>query len=179
MPSLLSIFAVFKEPPDPMLASYYPNITGFIHGDTAFYNLSPHNLEHFSHHHPDSRWSIPARKIMRHVNVTEMAERSKTWGWAAANKVTMSVVERKSVLANGRTGPEDVAFIHVRPIVWRDVLHCLINVGHRVGSNSRMTKRMTTFGLNSTPCILLKMGQFMDLPGLVGAYFLGGCIDNT
>jgi transmembrane E3 ubiquitin-protein ligase len=89
---LLSHFKIFGPPIDSSRASYYPNITGFIHGDAVFHNITP---SHISGHNPKPPWSDATESLMHGVNITKLAESIGTWDWSASRKLALSVVEKK------------------------------------------------------------------------------------
>lgn len=61
---------------DPLVQSYYPNITGFIRGDASFRNVSSELV-------PVIEW-----------NETEVALKLDHWNWSAINRMTMSLLSK-------------------------------------------------------------------------------------
>jgi len=108
---LVSYLGVFRPPLNRNLASYYLNITGFIHGDATFHNVTP---LHLSNNRSKEPWSNLAENLMVGVNMTDVNEKTGTWNWSASNKVTLSVVEKKPQYANGTpTVSDDMVLVHV------------------------------------------------------------------
>ncbi|KAI9435319.1 hypothetical protein H4582DRAFT_1971440 [Lactarius indigo] len=61
---------------DPLVQSYYPNVTGFIRGDASFRNLSSELV-------PAIEW-----------NETEVALKLGRWNWSATSRMTMSLLSK-------------------------------------------------------------------------------------
>lgn len=81
---------------DPLVQSYYPNITGFIRGDASFRNVSSGLV-------PATEW-----------NETEVALKLGRWNWSATNRMSMSLLS-KPVQVDEKEKEEfrDVAMLHV------------------------------------------------------------------
>ncbi|KAJ7581470.1 hypothetical protein C8J56DRAFT_960123 [Mycena floridula] len=97
---------------DPLKASYYSNITGFIHGAAHFHNISEAALPTLNHSLP---WKSAAELYMNGSNTTNMMEpleRIGSWNWTASEQVSLSVVER----APHRTAniTENIVLVHGR-----------------------------------------------------------------
>ena len=105
---LLSCLEVFAPPLDPHKASYYPNITGFIHGDVVFHNITPSHTAGLPLKPP---WSNATEKLMDGLNTTKLLESIGTWNWSGSRKLALSVVEKKSSLEHDSS--QDIVFIHV------------------------------------------------------------------
>jgi transmembrane E3 ubiquitin-protein ligase len=73
---------------NPAQYTYYQNITGFIHGDTQYYNISPLVEE------PTVSWKAAANSFMHDFNVTVAAEQMDKWNWTASEMVSISIGER-------------------------------------------------------------------------------------
>ncbi|KAF8885015.1 hypothetical protein BD779DRAFT_1673890 [Infundibulicybe gibba] len=112
LPPLLDAFHLKSGPLRPDLASYYSNITGFIHGDAHFYNISPTFL---SANGSNAHWGKSALNYMVDTNVTEIHERVGTWNWTASQKVAFSMVEKKPLVSvEGSIVSDRVALVHGR-----------------------------------------------------------------
>ncbi|KAH9032762.1 hypothetical protein EDB85DRAFT_2145329 [Lactarius pseudohatsudake] len=61
---------------DPLVQSYYPNVTGFIRGDASFRNVSSELV-------PTIEW-----------NETEVALKLGRWNWSATSRMTMSLLSK-------------------------------------------------------------------------------------
>ncbi|KAH8997846.1 hypothetical protein EDB86DRAFT_3076382 [Lactarius hatsudake] len=61
---------------DPLVQSYYPNVTGFIRGDASFRNVSSELV-------PAIEW-----------NETEVALKIGRWNWSATSRMTMSLLSK-------------------------------------------------------------------------------------
>ncbi|GLB43394.1 putative ring finger [Lyophyllum shimeji] len=95
---------------DPHQASYYSNVTGFIHGSSHFYNITPSTLVD----NATAPWNSHARAYMAAANETEIVERIGTWNWTASDKVQLSVVEKLPTHANGTMISDTIALVHGR-----------------------------------------------------------------
>ncbi|KAK0199252.1 hypothetical protein DFS33DRAFT_1262349 [Desarmillaria ectypa] len=105
--SLLHEFIPVHLPLDPLYSSYYSNVTGFIRGSSAFFNITPSFLSTASY-----PWKEAVESFMAEVNETEVVERAGTWNWTASRRIALSVSEKKHpqasaiyedlVLINGR-----------------------------------------------------------------------------
>ncbi|KAF9005970.1 hypothetical protein BDQ17DRAFT_1423692 [Cyathus striatus] len=113
---LLDTFQVKEVALNPMEDSYYSNVTGFVHGNTDFFNITPPALAM----NTELSWRHLAETYMADVNVTEAVERIGDWNWTASNKVALSVVEKKPVAYVNYTVPSNIALVHGR-IELRDV----------------------------------------------------------
>jgi hypothetical protein len=105
---LLSRFDVFAPPLDPHKSSYYPNITGFIHGDAVFHNITPPHTAGLPLKPP---WINATEKLMADVNMTKLMVSIGTWNWSDSRKLALSVVEKKSPLEPD--SPKEIVLIHV------------------------------------------------------------------
>lgn len=81
---------------DPLVQSYYPNITGFIRGDASFRNVSSELV-------PATEW-----------NETEVALKLGRWNWSATSRVSMSLLSKPArVDENEKEEFQGVAMLHV------------------------------------------------------------------
>lgn len=100
---------------DPSLASYFPNITGFIRGTSSPLNITPSALLS-SGTSDDEPWYPFARDLMgsgEEREMGEMGERLGEWNWTRGERVTMSVSD-EGVQGEGEgEGRTDVALVHV------------------------------------------------------------------
>jgi len=81
---------------DPLVQSYYPNITGFIRGDASFRNISTDLF-------PVVEW-----------NETEASLKIGRWNWSATNRMTMSLLSKPvQVSDEGKDEFGGVAMLHV------------------------------------------------------------------
>jgi transmembrane E3 ubiquitin-protein ligase len=107
---LLDVFGIQGGLLDTSKDSYYPNITGFIHGDAAFRNLTVPSLASDE----TLPWKQQAKEFMAHVNTTNMTDRLGSWNWTATTKIALSFVEKKPLEPHStllQTYP--VALVHV------------------------------------------------------------------
>ncbi|KAJ8473594.1 hypothetical protein ONZ45_g16234 [Pleurotus djamor] len=93
-----------------ILSSYYPNITGFLHGDGTAYNITMPSLAS-----QVVRWKSSAVAYVTDLNTTEAIERAGTWNWTASDKVKLSLGEKPSIHpeTNVPLNP-DIALVHGR-----------------------------------------------------------------
>ncbi|PPQ90771.1 hypothetical protein CVT25_010160 [Psilocybe cyanescens] len=92
LPPLLETFHVKGSLLDPHVESYYPNITGFIHGNAEFTNITFPSLAL----NDTLPWRHLAQNVMAGVNTTNITEKLGTWSWSTSTKVALSVVEKKT-----------------------------------------------------------------------------------
>jgi len=108
---LLDSFTLRGGKLDPARASYYSNITGFIHGDAKYHNITPSYLSNSS---TPAIWEPMAESYMAGTNMTDLVNRVGTWNWTASNKVALSVVEKRPLQTSGNGNvSEDIALVHV------------------------------------------------------------------
>ncbi|THV01301.1 hypothetical protein K435DRAFT_963633 [Dendrothele bispora CBS 962.96] len=114
--SLLDVLLPNNGTLNPHHSSYYPNVTGFIHGDTKLYNITPAALSNSS----DSfSWKPLAEKLMQGVemNMSKVLESMGDWNWSAPTRTSMSFIDEASSLSSNNSSPaarEKIAFIHGR-----------------------------------------------------------------
>ncbi|KAF5353145.1 hypothetical protein D9758_008759 [Tetrapyrgos nigripes] len=84
---------------DPFHSSYYSNITGFIHGDVKFYNITPDALRNSSE---SLSWKPLAEQLMEgvEINSTQLSQALGEWNWSAPVRTSMSVMEKEPELEN-------------------------------------------------------------------------------
>ncbi|KAI6151181.1 hypothetical protein BKA82DRAFT_4124844 [Pisolithus tinctorius] len=90
---------------DPSSASYFPNITGFIHGEIDFHNVTLPSLND-----TQAPWSSHAESYMANTNMTEILNSLGTQDWKATQKMAWSVIDHavvegvsdKLAMAHGR-----------------------------------------------------------------------------
>lgn len=87
---LLNTFGINGQILDPNWYSYYTNITGFIHGLSHFYNITPNYLAANDTH----GWKPYVEELMSDANLTTLPERLGTWDWLASEKIALSVAEK-------------------------------------------------------------------------------------
>ncbi|KAK2463660.1 hypothetical protein APHAL10511_004411 [Amanita phalloides] len=109
--SLLETFHIQGKELDPARESYFPNITGFIHGNLRFRNISLPALA--------TPGNVPATSLletyMADFNATEMEGRLGRWNWTSSDKVAFSVREKPATTIRQSVTPSaDMALIHGR-----------------------------------------------------------------
>lgn len=108
---MLDVFQLQGEVLDGSKYSYYPNITGFIHGDAEFRNITLASLAS----NKTLPWKQQAEEFMAQVNTTNITDRLGSWNWTASTKIALSLVEKKPLEQDSvllQTDP--VALVHVR-----------------------------------------------------------------
>jgi hypothetical protein len=108
---LLDVFGIQGGLLDASKDSYYPNITGFIHGNAEFRNITLPSLAN----NETLPWKQQAEQFMVHSNTTNMTDRLGSWNWTASTKIALSFVEKKPLDSHSallRTDP--VALVHGR-----------------------------------------------------------------
>ncbi|PPR03221.1 hypothetical protein CVT26_008069 [Gymnopilus dilepis] len=110
LPPLLEAFHVKGRPLDPNQESYYSNITGFIHGDAEYTNIS---LSSLSLNNTLS-WRPLAQNFMAGANTTNMTEKLGSWHWNTSTKAALSVVEKRPPEAEKLSSPDSMALVHGR-----------------------------------------------------------------
>ncbi|KAF8631897.1 hypothetical protein AX15_002157 [Amanita polypyramis BW_CC] len=109
--SLLEAFDIQGRRLNPEQESYFPNITGFIHGKLRYYNISLPTLK--------SPGDVPEKSLLETYisgfNLTEMEGRLGKWNWAASNNVAFSIVEKPATtMRHDVNSPIDMALMHGR-----------------------------------------------------------------
>ena len=96
---------------DPDLESYYSNVTGFIHGDALFSNITLSSLES---NESSVRWKYEAETLMSGVNTTNMTAKLGSWNWESSTKVALSVLEKSPLGIDSSLFPSGpIVLIHV------------------------------------------------------------------
>lgn len=134
---------------DPLIASYFPNITGFIRGTSTPLNISPSALSSGSPYGESSvspygessvspygqssgsgtsygeAWYPYARDLMASSNETLIQESLGGWDWTVeGGKVALSVTDTRVELEGGNR--TDMALLHVSRFVLTFVLYMWI-----------------------------------------------------
>lgn len=86
IPPLVESHMTFGSRLDPSRASYFQNVTGFVRGDLAYYNLSLSSVE--------VEWMSLAHEYMANANTTQVAENGGAWNWATTHRLSWSVSDR-------------------------------------------------------------------------------------
>ncbi|KAF8967642.1 hypothetical protein BDZ97DRAFT_1802585 [Flammula alnicola] len=108
---LMDAFHVQGNILDPTRESYYSNVTGFIHGDAAFTNITLSSLAS----NETFRWKHEAENFMAGINTTNITERLGSWDWAASTKVALSVLEKDPPgIEQSSFSTSPIALIHGR-----------------------------------------------------------------
>lgn len=101
---------------DPLIASYFPNITGFIRGTSTPLNISPSALSSGSSY--EESWYPFARDLMSNSNETLIQESLGGWDWTVeGGKVALSVTDARVELEGGNR--TDMALLHVSWLILR------------------------------------------------------------
>lgn len=109
----------FGVPLHPAAASYYSNVTGFVHGLVEMRNLTAMNLSapagadanggtlgaeaplsasrDLEAEGPPA-WAPLASEFTKDINMTSALERLGTWNWSAPTEMAFRVIERRPVL---------------------------------------------------------------------------------
>ncbi|EIW79060.1 hypothetical protein CONPUDRAFT_107113 [Coniophora puteana RWD-64-598 SS2] len=106
---LVHSFLSFGDTLDPLVASYAPNITGFIRGDVRLLNITPPALNGTA-----AAWVPLANAYMGSPNMTELARDMGTWNWTTSDKINWNVVSHYPKWTDGREQQGDVALVHGR-----------------------------------------------------------------
>ncbi|KAG5352136.1 hypothetical protein C0989_003604 [Termitomyces sp. Mn162] len=108
--ALLDDFRIQGSILDPQVASYYSNVTGFIHAAAHYHNITPTALLE----NAIAPWNSHAQTYMYGVNETVIVEASRGWNWTATDKITLSVVEKLPTYVNGTTLSDTISLVHGR-----------------------------------------------------------------
>jgi hypothetical protein len=103
---LVESFMSFGSHLNPQWASYFPNVTGFAHGEIDFFNITSPSLAAASF-----PWKPHADAFMGDTNMTELVTHFGSWNWTGSDKVSWSIVDRAPVIIKGVT--EKIAMVHV------------------------------------------------------------------
>jgi len=108
---LLDVFQIQTGVLDASKYSYYPNITGFIHGDAEFRNITLPSLAS----NETLPWKQQATQFMAQLNTTNITDRLGSWNWTASTKIALSLVEKKpSEQHSALLQSDPIALVHVR-----------------------------------------------------------------
>ncbi|KAF8636386.1 hypothetical protein AX17_003568 [Amanita inopinata Kibby_2008] len=109
--TLLEAFQVQGRELDPDQESYFPNITGFIHGNLEYHNISLPALS--------TSTGLPERSLlesyMASASVAEMEGKLGEWNWSTSDKVAFSVIEKPATTMQKNVSlSKEMALIHGR-----------------------------------------------------------------
>ena len=112
IPILLDAFSIHGRPLEPTIESYYSNITGYIHGDAAFVNITLPALQA----NQTIPWKHHAEQLMKNVNSTAIGAHLGIWNWNTFTKFSLSVTEKVPVDFRRHPISSDpsVTLVHVR-----------------------------------------------------------------
>lgn len=99
---------------DPLTESFYQNVTGYVHGDAKFNNVSAQAVAS----NETVQWKEQAANFMAGVNTTTMIEKIGTWNYGASTKVSFSLVEK--LRPELKVPPDNDAFL-IR-VSWRHII---------------------------------------------------------
>lgn len=129
----------FGVPLNPSLASYYSNVSGFIHGPVDMHNLTtflnssstftpsplaaaqqPSTEIPFSVAPPI--WARLAPAFLSNFNATDAHERIGTWNWSAPSELAFRVLEKRPVVnADGNKGKKTTDMPRMNASLWSDI----------------------------------------------------------
>ncbi|TDL23846.1 hypothetical protein BD410DRAFT_768564 [Rickenella mellea] len=121
--SIVDSIMSFGVPLNPQFASYYDNITGFIHGSAEYHNLSLYDESHHNSEHTKTKlppWVDLTQPYLTEFNISEATERMGLWNWTASNKLAFTVLEKKPRVPKGEVRPtntsidDDITVLHGR-----------------------------------------------------------------
>lgn len=92
---------------NPQWTSYFPNVTGFAHGEIDFFNITTPSLASTSF-----PWRAHAETFMGDTNMTELVSHFGSWNWTGSDKISWSIMDRAPVSVKGVT--EKIAVVHGR-----------------------------------------------------------------
>ncbi|KAF8817515.1 hypothetical protein BYT27DRAFT_7199045 [Phlegmacium glaucopus] len=108
---LLDVFEIQGGILDASKYSYYPNITGFIHGDAEFRNITLPSLAS----NETVPWKHQAAQFMAQIDTTNITDRLGSWNWSASTKIALSLVEKKpSEQHSALLQTDPIALVHGR-----------------------------------------------------------------
>ncbi|KAG6898323.1 hypothetical protein C0992_011915 [Termitomyces sp. T32_za158] len=108
--ALLDDFNIHGSYLNPQEASYYSNVTGFIHAAAHYHNITPTALLE----NVTAPWSSHAQTYMDGVNETAIVAARQGWNWTATDKMALSVVEKFPTHINGTTLSDTTSLVHGR-----------------------------------------------------------------
>lgn len=109
--ALLDDFNIQGSNLNPQEASYYPNVTGFVHAAVHYHNITPTALLD----NINAPWNSHAQIYMDGVNETAIVEALQGWNWTATDKMALSVVEKFPAQINGTVLSDTISLVHVCP----------------------------------------------------------------
>ena len=79
---------------DPLLGSYYSNVSGLFRGNVRYYNLSsiPYDTSMI--------WRPIVDGVMENANLSAIPERLGSWNWSAADTIGIKVHDRMMPMGN-------------------------------------------------------------------------------
>ncbi|OAX43199.1 hypothetical protein K503DRAFT_853458 [Rhizopogon vinicolor AM-OR11-026] len=104
---LVESFMSFGSRLNPQWTSYFPNVTGFAHGEMDFFNITHPSLASTSF-----PWRTHADTFMGDTNPAELVAHLGSWNWTGSDKVSWSIMDRAPVSMKGVT--EKIAMVHGR-----------------------------------------------------------------
>jgi transmembrane E3 ubiquitin-protein ligase len=120
----------FGVPLNPSYASYYSNITGFIHAPVEIYNLTANiSNEASSSVTPDQAynppetspqnklqlpWSDLAEPFTKGINTTLAQEKIGTWSWSNPAEIAFRVIEKRPTVDPKSKAGKDVSRMDAR-----------------------------------------------------------------
>ncbi|KAG1723246.1 uncharacterized protein EDB91DRAFT_1240120 [Suillus paluster] len=104
---LVGSFMSFGSHLNPQWASYFPNVTGFAHGEIDFFNITTPSLASTAF-----PWRAHAETFMGDTNMTELVSHVGSWNWTGSDKISWSIMDRTPVGVKGVT--EKIAIVHGR-----------------------------------------------------------------
>ncbi|KAG6907134.1 hypothetical protein DXG01_010353 [Tephrocybe rancida] len=107
---LLADFNIQGNVVNPQEASYYSNVTGFIHAAAHYHNISQSALSV----NVTAPWNSHAQTYMAGTDETAMTEILGSWNWTATEKMALSVVEKLPTHSDGTTLSDTIALVHGR-----------------------------------------------------------------
>lgn len=143
----------FGVPLHPALASYYSNITGFVHGSLQMYNLTTYILSNNKStplpiDNPNAEtplstspeapsWAHFADPFLSSYNTTDAIERIGSWNWSAPAELALRVLEKRpalpspSAIVSLSKDESDVG--RLNESVWKDIslMHGRVEITER------------------------------------------------
>lgn len=104
---LVGSFMSFGSRLNPQWASYFSNVTGFVHGEIDFFNITLPSLG--SANYP---WRTQAETFMGDSNMTELVSHFGSWNWTGSDKISWSIMDRAPISVKGVN--EKIAMVHGR-----------------------------------------------------------------
>jgi hypothetical protein len=111
---------------DPVLGSYYANISAIFRGGVSFYNLTAVSDD------TTVTWHTLAENFMNETNVTSIPKYLGTWSWMNTDKIGIKVHDKEVIGAGNAIGPVAVVHVSESKFVYNSLM---ILPDHRVRSN--------------------------------------------